>query len=71
MKRKTSRAEKRARKKADKLASINKPSGKSKYGLKNRPKEIARGHSNRPTSPFYLAPAQVIAAGGTLEEDDT
>lgn len=70
MKRKSSRAEKRAKKKADKLAGINRPSGKSKYGKKNRGKEIGRGYSTRKNSPFYLAPSQVIAEGGTPEHEE-
>ncbi len=31
----------------------------SKYGAKNRPREIGRGYSSRPTSPFYLPESQV------------
>jgi len=58
-KRRTKRAARRAQKKADKLAGMNKPSGQSRYGKKNRQGEIARGYSKRPASPFYLPESQV------------
>jgi hypothetical protein len=57
VKRRTNRATKRAKKKADKLAGMNKPSGQSRYGKKNRQGEIAKGFSTRPTSPFFLPEA--------------
>lgn len=57
-KRRTKRAARRAQKKADKLAGMNKPSGQSSYGKKDRPKEISRGYSTRPTSPFFLPESQ-------------
>lgn len=53
-KRRTKRAARRAQKKSDKLAGMNRPSGQSKYGQKDRKKEIARGYSTRPASPFFL-----------------
>lgn len=48
-KRKTTRARKREEKKRRKMAGIGKPSGQSKYGKKNRQKEIG---------PFYLPESQ-------------
>jgi len=68
-KRRTSRATKRTQKKADKLAGMNKPSGKSRYGKKNRGKEIARGYSARPTSPFYLSPEEVRRLRGLQKQE--
>lgn len=64
MKRKSKRAEQRAKAKAAKLAGIGKPSGKGRYGKKNRKAEIARGYSTRPMSPFYLPPAVVESTSG-------
>lgn len=58
-KRRTKRATQRAKRKLDKEQGMNKPSGKSRYGKKNRPKEIARGYSSRVTSPFYLSTDEV------------
>jgi hypothetical protein len=63
-KRRTKRADARAKKKGDKEAGMNRPSGKSRYGKKNRPRELARGYSTRETSPFYLSPSQVKALRG-------
>lgn len=58
-KRRTKRMQAREKRKADKKAGINKPSGKSKYGKKNRHVEIARGYSKRKTSPFYMPPSEL------------
>ena len=57
-KRRTTRAIRRAKKKLEKEQGMDKPSGQSRYGKKNRPGEIARGYSNRPASPFFLPESQ-------------
>ena len=57
-KRRTKRAEARAKKKTAKATTMDKPSGNSKYGKKNRGRERAQGYSTRPTSPFYLPESQ-------------
>lgn len=57
-KRRTKRAEQRAKRNATKDIQMQRPSGNSRYGRKDRHKEIARGYSTRPTSPFYLPESQ-------------
>lgn len=59
MKRRTTRAAQREKKKAQRKIDMLRPGGKSKYALKERNKERARGYSRRPTSPFFMSPAQV------------
>jgi hypothetical protein len=58
-KRRTKRAEQRAKRNATKAVQMDKPGGNSKYGKKNRQKERAQGYSTRPNSPFYLPASQI------------
>jgi len=57
-KRRTKRAEQRAKRNATKDIQMQRPSGNSRYGRKHRNEERARGYSTRPTSPFYLPESQ-------------
>ena len=59
-KKKKAQADKKARKES--RMKGERPGGTSKYARKNRSKEIQRGYSTRPGSPFYLAPSQREAA---------
>ena len=61
-KRRTNRAAAREKRRERDRSEMKKPSGKSKYGLKNRVLERARGYSKRETSPFYMSPAAIAAA---------
>lgn len=62
MKRRTKLATARAQKKAAKDATMDRPSGLSRYGKKNRVAERSRGYSRRKESPFFMSPAAVRLA---------
>lgn len=64
MKKRTKRAEMRARKNAEKASGMTHPGGASKYAKKNRQKEISLGHSHRLESPFYMARGSCGCGGG-------
>lgn len=64
MKARTRRTKERAERARLRSLGILRPGGRSRYAAKDRAKERGRGYSRRPTSPFFMSPAQLRAAGG-------